>query len=297
MRTDFAINFVTVATAAASSHGREAATKTKCPLVFDGRVPANFTLEQFDVKNSVFNPSSVVGANQTFSSVLRFVNHGTSHSLFDRVGVTKPVEVTINDRSIFVPSVSNVQVGFRRTELMIASNSGKDISTTGIRTLHFSIAKDPARPLKLDHEYQLSFLEDSSFSTNQFVLKTGNITGVNTLDPDSLTLFGNTNRFGDVLFTTPFTAGTFHNFALRLDFTRNTTEVRYSTGLHALKSVTGPRFNDISGQGQYHFGLLKKGLNGNGDSKKGTQETGINEGIIYGGVFMEDSSENCRCNY
>lgn len=213
MRTDFAINFVAIATAAASA-------TSKCPMVFDGRVPANFTLEQFDVKNNIFDPSFVVGANQTFSSVLRFVNRGHLRSLYDRAGVTKPVEVTINDKSIFAPSASNVQVGFRRTELMIASNSGKDDSTTGIKTLHFSIAKDPSRPLNLDYEYQLSWLEDSSFSMNQFVLKTGNITGVNTVHPDSLTLFGNTNKFGDVLFTTPFTAGTFHNFALKLDFTR-----------------------------------------------------------------------------
>ncbi|KAG6063187.1 hypothetical protein E4U32_001516 [Claviceps aff. humidiphila group G2b] len=290
MRTDFAINFVAIATAAASA-------TSKCPMVFDGRVPVNFTLEQFDVKNNIFDPSFVVGANQTFSSVLRFVNRGHLRSLYDRAGVTKPVEVTINDKSIFAPSASNVQVGFRRTELMIASNSGKDDSTTGIKTLRFSIAKDPSRPLNLDYEYQLSWLEDSNFSMNQFVLKTGNITGVNTVHPDSLTLFGNTNKFGDVLFTTPFTAGTFHNFALKLDFTRNTTEVRYSTGLHPLKSVAGPRANDISGQGQFHFGLLKKGLNGNGDSKKGTQDTGINEGIIYGGIFMEDSSKKCRCNH
>ncbi|KAG5988869.1 hypothetical protein E4U43_004617 [Claviceps pusilla] len=288
--------YVAAATAAASTLDSEATTGPRCPLIFDGRVPANFTLKQFDDKNNIFNPSFVHGANQNFSSVLKFPDYTKRQSLFDRVGRTKPVEVTINDQSIFTPSPGNSQVGFRRTELLIASNSGKDNSTLGIRTLHFSIAKDSTRPLNLSHEYQLTFLEDASFSTNQFVLKTGTIIGVDNINADSLTLFGNTNKFGDVLFTTPFSSGTFHNFALRLDFTRNTTEVLYSTGLHTLKSVAGPRSNDISGQGQYHFGLLKKGLDGNGDSKKGFQEPGIDEGIIYGGVFLEDRSEICRCN-
>lgn len=221
MKTIFHLLFyVAATTAAAATLDGEVATEPRCPLIFDGRVPAKFTLKQFDDKNNIFNPSFVHGANQNFSSVLKFPDYTKRQSLFDRVGRTKPVEVTINDQSIFTPSPGNAQVGFRRTELLIASNSGKDNSTLGIRTLHFSIAKDSTRPLNLSHEYQLTFLEDASFSTNQFVLKTGTVIGVDNINADSLTLFGNTNKFGDVLFTTPFSSGTFHNFALRLDFTR-----------------------------------------------------------------------------
>ncbi|KAG5927498.1 hypothetical protein E4U42_002175 [Claviceps africana] len=296
MQTIFYVLYAAAATAAASTFRGETTNVPTCPLIFDGRVPANFTLKQFDAENNLFNPSFVLGAGQTFSSVLTFPKKRALKSLFHGAGRTKPVEVTINDRSIFTPSADNAQVGFRRTELMIASNSGRDNSTIGVRTLHFSIAKDPRRPLNLSHEYQLVFLEDESYSTNQFVLKTGTIIGLHNITADSLTLFGNTKNFGDVLFTTRFTPGKLHNFALKLDFTRNTTEVLHSTGLRPLKSVAGPRANDISGQGQYHFGLLKKGLGGNGDSKKGFQESGINEGIIYAGIFMENSSENCYWN-
>ncbi|KAG5953582.1 hypothetical protein E4U53_004681 [Claviceps sorghi] len=296
MQTIFYLLYAAAATAATSTVGSEWTTAPRCPLIFDSRVPVNYTLKQFDSKNNLFNPSFVLGANQTFSSVLKFPKQMSPKPLFDRTGRTKPIEVTINDQSIFTPSANNSQVGFRRTELMIASNSGKDDSTIGIRTLHFSIAKDSSRPLNLSHEYQLVFLEDASFSTNQFVLKTGTIIGLNNITADSLTLFGNTKNFGDVLFTTRFSPRTFHNFALKLDFTQNTTEVLYSTGRKPLKSVTEPRWNDISGQGQYHFGLLKKGLGGNGDSKKGFQESGINEGIVYAGIFMQDSSRNCQCN-
>jgi hypothetical protein len=131
---------------------------------------------------------------------------------FDLDAGAEPVEVLISDNSIF-----NDQVGFRRAELIPVSNNGADASTQGVKTLHFSVLKDVVRPLNLSHEYQLAFLESQDFSTNQFVLKTGTILGQNTADPDTLQLFGNLND-GQLLFSTAFTPGTFHNFALQLDF-------------------------------------------------------------------------------
>jgi hypothetical protein len=128
-----------------------------------------------------------------------------------------PLVVTIDDSSIFAPSADNVQTGFRRAELLPASNDGSDDSTIGIKTLHFSIAKDNLRPLNYSHEYQLVFLESADFSTNQVVLKTGTILGRDTPDPDTLQVFGNVNN-GDLLFSTPFTEDVVHNFALTLDF-------------------------------------------------------------------------------
>jgi glycosyl hydrolase family 131 len=77
--------------------------------------------------------------------------------------------------------------------------------------------KDAQRPLNLSHEYQLAFLESNDFSTNQFVLKTGTILGGATANPDTLQLFGNVND-GNLLFSVPFRAGVFHNFAVLLDF-------------------------------------------------------------------------------
>ncbi|KAJ8108774.1 hypothetical protein ONZ43_g6323 [Nemania bipapillata] len=208
---------------------------------------------------------------------------------------TFPVEVTINDDSIFAPSADNVQTGFRRAELLIASNSGTDASTTGVKTLHFSVMKDTERPLNLTHEYQLVFLESNDFSTNQVVLKTGTILGANTADPDTLQLFGNVNANPvQTLFSTPFTEDVFHNFAVTLDFNALTTQVFYSQGNDALVAQTQALANDVSGQGQFHFGVLKKGLNGGDDIvKNGEQEADINEGIIFGGIFEEDSSDGC----
>lgn len=52
--------------------------------------------------------------------------------------------------------------------------------------------------------------------------------------------------------------------------------------------------NDISGQGQFHFGVLKKPVGGVGDiTKNGFQPAGIDEGVIFGGIFQEDSADGC----
>lgn len=75
----------------------------------------------------------------------------------------------------------------------------------------------------------------------------------------------------------------------------STTQVFYSASSKALEAVIEALTNDISEQGQYHFGLLKKPTDfasGADIIKNGFQESGINEGLIFDGIFMEDS-ENC----
>jgi Glycoside hydrolase 131 catalytic N-terminal domain len=150
-----------------------------------------------------------------------FLHQSADNPQFDN-DATISVEVTLSDASIFAPSATNIQTGFRRAELQPASNNGTDPSTLGIKTLHFSLRKDDARPLNTSHEYQLVFLEDAAFSTNQFVLKTGTIAGqLAGQDPDLLVLQGNVRDFANVvnLFNVSFVADTWHNFGLVLDFT------------------------------------------------------------------------------
>ncbi|KAE8445036.1 hypothetical protein EG329_013750 [Mollisiaceae sp. DMI_Dod_QoI] len=240
------------------------AAAQKCPLQFDGRVPQAATLSTFDTSASPFNPSYVIG--------------GT-------------VEVTISPSSIF-----QSQNGFRRAELMPSSNSGTDPSTAGIKTIHFSVQKDTLRPLNTSHEYQLFFLESNDYSTNQVVLKYGSILGGNPsgVSSDSLIVVGNVNAKPVVtLYSTKFTPATWHNFAITLDFKAGTTQVYYSTNNAPLASVSKAVKNDVNGQGEYHFGILKKPTGGGSDiTKSGFQEGGINEGIIFGGIFEEDSSSS-----
>ncbi|KAH9210271.1 hypothetical protein DL95DRAFT_371112 [Leptodontidium sp. 2 PMI_412] len=253
----------------------------KCPLQFDGRVPKDATLATFDGSSSPFNAQYVLGANLKWSGVLQLpaVNSSLVRS--------NPT----HDKSIF-----NSQTGFRRAELLPLSNSGTDTSTTGIKTMHFSIMKDTARPLDTAHEYQLFFLESSDYSTNQVVLKYGTIIGGNPsgANPDTLFLQGNVNSKPiSTIFSTRFTPGTWHNFGLVLDFVKGTTQVYYSTGNSPLASVSKAVTNNVAGQGQYHFGILKKPVNPDFDiTKSGKQPSGINEGVMFGGIFEEDSSSN-----
>ncbi|KUJ12608.1 uncharacterized protein LY89DRAFT_593023 [Mollisia scopiformis] len=260
----------------------------KCPLQFDGRIPKDATLDSFDTSSSPFNDAYVIGGNQKWSSILQFPT--VNSSLFDANG-TKALEVTISSSSIF-----QSQTGFRRSELLPASNSGTDPSTAGVKTIHFSVQKDTSRPLNTSHEYQLFFLESNDYSTNQVVLKYGSIIGGNPsgVSSDSLMVMGNVNAKPVVnLYSTKFTPGTWHNFAITLNFNAGTTQVYYSTNNAPLASVSKAVKNDVSGQGEYHFGILKKPTGGGSDiTKSGFQEAGINEGIIFGGIFEEDSSSS-----
>ncbi|KAK6222071.1 hypothetical protein QIS74_04326 [Colletotrichum tabaci] len=263
-----------------------------CPIQFDGRVPSGFTPADFDTSASPFNNAFVFGKGLKASDVVT-IPAGLS-SLLDGPS-NKPFQVNIDDRSIFAPTETNVQTGFRRAEMLPVSNNGTDPSTSGIKTLHWSMMKDPARPLNLTHEYQMVFLESSLFSSNQFALKYGDLIGIHPADPDVLHLFGNSNTNpSPELFKTKFTEGVFHNFALTLDFGKNLTQVFYSQGSDPLVAQGKPIENDIQGQGQYHFGVLKKSVNGTGDlTKSGFHESGINEGIIFGSIFLEDSVDGC----
>lgn len=54
-------------------------------------------------------------------------------------------------------------------------------------------------------------------------------------------------------------------------------------------------FNDNSGGGQFHVGMLKlpTGPLGIDVLHQGFQESHLNEGLIYGGVFIENSADGC----
>lgn len=62
-------------------------------------------------------------------------------------------------------------------------------------------------------------------------------------------------------------------------------QVFHSTGATPLAQVSEVTANDNSGGGEYHIALLKLA------DAQGQQAAGINEGMIFSGVFMEDSSD------
>lgn len=74
---------------------------------------------------------------------------------------------------------------------------------------------------------------------------------------------------------------------------RSEVTIFYSKGKSALKKVAGPISADLSGGGQYHCGMLKKPTGTSDVANAGFQESPLDESQIYGGLFLEDSSNGC----
>jgi len=64
-------------------------------------------------------------------------------------------------------------------------------------------------------------------------------------------------------------------------------------GNDQLRAVTGLLRNDNSGGGQFQIGMAKKPTETVSVVYDGYQETNLNEGQIYGGIFIEDSAAGC----
>lgn len=284
-----------------------------CSIVLDGRVPAGTKLTDFDAaETSIFNPDYVKGNNLTWSQILRLPGCGPSR--FSDGGRTVPVEVTIDDRSVFM-----AQTGFRRAGLQFSEDSPADPSDEGVKTIHFSVKLDSARPFNLSHEYlvsrwlllsqlgvsntpfrrrdptltrsrQLLWHETADYSANQFNFQTGTIIGTDGASRDTYKVTG---RAGAVVATVARSADAWQNFAVTIDHAADTLRVYHSDGPSPLRPVSAAVPNDNSGGGQFQFGVLKKPTGTDDVVNGGYQSPGLDEGLIYGGVFVEDSAGGC----
>ena len=200
----------------------------------------------------------------------------------------KSLEVTINDKSQIY-----AQAGARRAELQAAASKA---IMGGKKTIHLSLRYDTQRLLNYTHEYVLFFQETSDFKAMQLSIKTGAIlggTGDLQTTKQVLRVFGNSASNNKVLFETGFVSG-WHNFAFELDFDKNTVLPYYSANDYKLKAVaSAPIANSLSGGGVYHFGVLKKPTETTDYLYNGYQEKGINEGIMFGGMFIENGELDC----
>ncbi|KAF2034221.1 hypothetical protein EK21DRAFT_57009 [Setomelanomma holmii] len=272
------------------------ATATAARIVYDDRIKANARKADFDSSTGPYGPDFVKGQNLTFSQLVAFP--AVPPSLFDTKVNAKPFEVQIKqspplhpdpDFSIFVPNPTNpssAQTAVRRTKLSPSTTANL---TTGIKTLHVSLRPSIEHPLNKSHEYSLVFLERGDFSADLFMLRTGTLLGSNGSTKNDLVLQGNTASGTKTLFTTPSTADAWTNIALQLDFSANTIQAFSSTGNAPLVQATAPLENDLSGNGQFHFGVNKNPTNPGADVlRSGLQESRILEGVVYGGTFVED---------
>jgi hypothetical protein len=52
-------------------------------------------------------------------------------------------------------------------------------------------------------------------------------------------------------------------------------------------------YNNNAGEGQYQVGILKKPTGTNDVVNSGYQSPNLDEGLIYGSLFVEDSANDC----
>jgi hypothetical protein len=256
----------------------------QCPLVFDGRVKTTAVLTDFDsAGTSIFNPDYVKGNDLEWSDILQFPD--VANARFDDA-TYKPFEVTISDESIF-----QTQLGFRRAGLQFKGDENDaGPSSEGVKTLHFSLKWDAQRALNLSHEYLVTWSEQADYSANQFNFEAGAIIGQDDLPKDTYKLF---DRNMKQLWSTPIVKDAWQNFAITLDFNEDTLQMYYSEGAEPLKSVTDAISNDNSGDGQFQMGLLKKPTGTDDVVNSGYQSSNLDEGLIYGSLFLEDSADGC----
>ncbi|RMZ70431.1 endoglucanase c [Pyrenophora seminiperda CCB06] len=269
---------VVASTALAAPYWTNNRVDPACHIVFDGRVPMNITPTSLDVQstNTLFNADYVKGNNLTWSSILQFP-YGASR--FDGDSF-RAVEVTISDKSIF-----QKQVGFRRAGLQFLKDAPDGEGGKGVKTLHWSVKQDPAKPLNLTHEYLNVWHEAADYSNNQIQFQTGTLIGKSENDAEKKS-FKILDRAGKALWSVPIDFSNWQNFAAKLDFNQ-------STGMDQLKLVAGPLATNLTGGGQYQIGILKKPTGTSDVANAGYQEPNLNEGQIYGGLFLEDSSKGC----
>ena len=206
----------------------------KCPVLLDGRIPQNFTLQDFNTNASPFNPAYSIGQNLTWSQINHFPKP-LSISRFDHVSsrnITKSVEVTIDDRSIFLPGGGSPQVGFRRAGLLLGN--GSDASNQGVSTYHWSVHQPQAlfsqgfTGMNLSHEYMNAWHERNDYNGNHFSINAGVML---TQDfPANCSAECAANEQGhkqswklldhnnDIVYATPILEEQWQNFAVTLDY-------------------------------------------------------------------------------
>ncbi|KAF2686735.1 glycoside hydrolase family 131 protein [Lentithecium fluviatile CBS 122367] len=257
-----------------------------CPIVFDGRVPATWAADptKFDTyaTNTIFNPDYVKGNDLKWSTILQFPD--VPKSRFEG-NDTVSLEVTLSDQSIF-----QKQNGFRRAGLQFLKDASDGPGQTGVKTLHWSVKQDAARPLNLTHEYLNVWHEAGDYSSNQIQFQTGQIIGKSAADKNNWKIL---DRNGKQLYAVAMDKTQWQNFAVKLDYTQNQVQIYYSVGDAALKSVAGPTSANLAGGGQFQLGILKKPTGTTDVVNSGYQEKNLNEGQIYGGIFLEDSANGC----
>ncbi|KAI0823961.1 hypothetical protein BC628DRAFT_1323671 [Trametes gibbosa] len=279
------------------------------PIIWDGRAPFNLTNADLDTSTGPF--LTVVKGSENATHYSRLLGHSKMPTPLWNQALALPreqvVSVTIDNSSVFVPGGGQPQFGFRRTDIIAAVN-GEHIELVArmeqnTTIFHVSIQKDEFHPLNYSHEYQIVFIEPNDGSHvfgfqlgSPFTNPTGPLPA-----PDAHS-FKILDHALNVLFTTPFTSRSWHNFAVEVNWNDRTLAVWYSQDAELLRLVKATTPNPTAvagpdGQGDFHFTVLKLPISNPADSPTdqgdvvhhGIQE-GTVEGLLYSGVFVESAA-------
>lgn len=195
------------------------ADQIQCPVNIDGRIPLNDTLSAFNTAAAPFDPNNTKASNLSWSEIL--ILPRIQGSRFDSPG-HKPLEVTINDSSLFMPGGGQLQTGFRRAGLLFGN--GTDETNVGVKSFHWSVKQDPNKPMNLSHEYMNVWHEANSYQYNQFSINAGVIlaqdnpktSNQSSTDLDRH-LWKLLDRNNNVVWTTPIDWDEWQNFAVTMD--------------------------------------------------------------------------------
>ncbi|CUA77093.1 hypothetical protein RSOLAG22IIIB_12538 [Rhizoctonia solani] len=242
-----------------------AALADSIPALYDGRAPLNYTAADIDAPKVPY--VYVVKGSEAASKYVTFTNKPPSTPLwFNKANssIEQTISVKIDNSSEFVPgnNPANSQWGFRRTEILGENN--RTMLQTGKTVWHFSIMPNEEHPLNLTHEYQLTFIEPSD-GVHVFSVRIGSPFTIPTapkLPTETAGSLRVLNHALETLYTTPFDAETWHNFAIQVDWDTRTLGVFASKGGDKLTKVSDLVPNDSTkpvpeGRGEFHFGLLK----------------------------------------
>ncbi|XP_014555549.1 glycoside hydrolase family 131 protein [Bipolaris victoriae FI3] len=284
--------------------GSDQASGVVCPVLFEGRIPVDATLQWFDTNSSVYDPNWTKGQNISWSSILLFPN--TTLAPFDEPNRHKPFEVTIDDRSIFKGRRSPPETYIRRAGLIMPGDKNDDradAADNGTVTYHWSVHQNVEKPLNFSHEYMNVWHERADFTGNQFTFVGGLVlpfnggNGIDTKEEREKWRIQNSDK--KFIFETPILFDQWQNFAVQVDHTKGTLKVFYSAGAAPLQPVTEATPNNNTGLGQLQVGILKKPTDTTNIDLNGYQGPipFQGEGQIYGGVFVETSTDGCVSTY
>ncbi|TFL03221.1 carbohydrate-binding module family 1 protein [Pterulicium gracile] len=148
-----------------------------------------------------------------------------------------------------------------RTELIPQTKANLG---TGTQYYHFSMMRSNTNPPNFQTEHQINFFESHAL---EFKIGVGGTTNLQWFA-------GGSSRW-----STPWTAGTWYNFAYEINFSSNTAALWASTGGAALTKVTSNISVTVStNSADWHLGVLR------------VQGSGVTSDFYFSGVYIESGS-------